>query len=177
MESIKDTLLAIAEAIRQHMAYILETGKYPLSRNSSKLLKTMKVEVQQARNAKGQYQGFTPDAKLVAYLEFYAEYLDKGRYSVKEKPAIKKVPLSVLLAWISKRRLRGRVRKGKGKGRFISNNQLAFMIQNSIYKNGIRGRHFIQPAFDKGAELFDIYINNQLLDDMTHELDTQLKFK
>ncbi|MBA9076080.1 hypothetical protein [Rufibacter quisquiliarum] len=176
MEAIKDTLQAIGEAMRLHMIKALESGKHPLDRNTSKSLKSLSVQVNQSRNAAGQFQGFSPSSQVVLWAEDYLEYLNWGRYSVKEKPSIKKVPISALLKWIKQRRIRGRVRKGKGAGRFISDNRLAFMIQNSIYKNGIRGRHFIQPALKHGDELFDIYINNQLLEDMTYEFDRVMKF-
>ncbi|MFB9863430.1 hypothetical protein [Rufibacter immobilis] len=172
MDSIKETLHSIGEAMRLHMIYVLEEEqKYPLDRNNSTLLKTLKVQVNQARNSLGQFQGFAPNSQVVLWAQKYIQWVDSGR-----KPFAEKVPIAALLSWIKKKKLKGRVRNGKGKGQFISDNKLAFMIRNSIYKNGIRGRHFIQPAFDKGTELFDIYINNQLLDDMTYELDKALKF-
>jgi len=172
MTNIRDVLQSIGEAIIQHALFLLETkGKYPLDRNTSKLLKSFRAEVKQGRNSKGQFEGFTPNAQLLLYAADYAFYLDQGRYSVAQKPSIKKVPIAAILEFIKRRRIRGRVRKGKGQGRFISNNQLAYMIQNSIYKNGIRGRHFIQPAFAEGQRLVELYLDNQLLDDMTYDLD------
>ncbi|MDF7810657.1 hypothetical protein [Hymenobacter sp. YC55] len=82
--------------------------------------------------------------------------MDLGR-----KLLAKKVPLSALLTFIKQRNLQGRNKKS---GKFIERNRLAFMIQNAIYRNDIRGRHFIEPAFAIGQELTDIYLNNQLLD-------------
>lgn len=172
MTNIRDILQAIGEGIIQHALFILESkGRYPLDRSTSSLLKSFRVEVKQGRNAKGQFEGFTPNAQLLLYAADYAFYLDQGRYSAAQKPGIKKVPIAALLEFIKRRRIRGRKKTGKGRGRFITANQLAFAIQNSIYKNGIRGRNFIQPAFDEGQRLVELYLDNQLLDDMTYDLD------
>lgn len=171
MTELRDTLQAIGEAIIQHAIFLLESkGRYPLDRSTSRLLKSFRAEVKQGRNSKGQFEGFTPNAQLLVFAADYAIYLDQGR-----KPGVKKVPIAALLEFIKRRRIRGRVRKGKGRGRFITANQLAFIIQNAIYKNGIKGRNFIQPAFDEGQRLVDIYLNDQLLDDMTYELDRKFK--
>jgi len=183
MNSIKDTLQAIGEAIIQHMLFTLENkGRYPLDRNKSKLLKSFKAEVQQGRNSKGRFEGFTPNAQLTIYAEKYAEWLDRGR-----KPFTKRVPISAILEFIKKRNLRLRDRKtgrfqrkrwrgrNRDTGRFESINVLAFMIQNSIYKKGIQGRNFIQPGFDEGQRLVELYLDTELLDDITYELDRTLK--
>lgn len=141
-------------------------GKYPLRKNSQ-LKRTAKVEVKQARGSSGRFEGYTASSSLILYAEEYAVYLDRGR------PARfgKKVPHDALLDFIKNRNLRGRDKKT---GKFMEANRFAWILQNAIYKNGIRGRHFIQPAFDLGAELVDIYLNNQLLDAMCFELDRTL---
>ncbi|MDF7810761.1 hypothetical protein [Hymenobacter sp. YC55] len=178
---IRDILLAIGEAIRAELLRLADAnGKYPL-RSNSKLKQTARVEVTQGRGTSGRFEGYTANSALQLYAEEYAVYLDAGR-----KPFTKKVPIAALVQFIKNRNLRLRDRqtgrfsrkrvtlKGKDGAPNVSVNQLAFMIQNAIYKNGIRGRHFIQPAFDLGQNLVEIYLDNQLLDSISYQLDRQL---
>lgn len=168
---IRDILLAIGEAIRTEMLRGLnENGRFPLRKNSA-LAKSLRVEVSQGRAASGRFEGYSANSALTLYARDYAVWLDQGR-----RPGVKKVPISALLLFIKQRGL-GQARGARGRfgKRSISANQLAFMIQNAIYKNGIRGRHFIQPAFSLGQELTDIYLDNQLLDGISYDLDRQLQ--
>jgi len=64
----------------------------------------------------------------------YIQNLDRGR-----KPGARKVPLQAILKWLKKI---GRP----------STNALAFRIQKSIYKRGIKPREFIAKAFLKMDE-------------------------
>ena len=163
---IKEILLAIGEAIRTEMLRLAnENGKYPL-RADSKLAKTMRVEVKQGRASSGRFEGYTANSALRLYAQEYAVYLDHGR-----KPFTKRVPREAIIEFIKNRRLKW---KDKKSGRFLSNNTMAFLIQNAIYKRGIRGRHFIQPGFDLGQHLIDLYLDNQLLDSLTYELERTL---
>lgn len=168
---IRDILLAIGEAVRKELLRgANENGRYTLRTNSA-LAKSLRVEVTQGRGASGRFEGYTANSALQLYAKDYAVYLDAGR-----KKFAKKVPISALLLFIKQRGIgQARGKGGRYGKRSISANQLAFMIQNAIYKNGIRGRHFIQPAFDVGQNLVDIYLNNQLLDSMSYELDRTLK--
>ena len=161
--AVNDTLLAIGEAIIQHIYFVLESGRYPLNRRTSPLLKSLQAKVGQQRDAGGR---FTAQASLELYALDYLEYLDRGRPKF-----TKKVPLDAILKWMRKRKIFNR----NSGGQFKSANQLAFIIQNSIYRNGIRGRNFLQPAFDEGQRLMDIYLNNDLLSDLTYELDQHFK--
>jgi hypothetical protein len=179
---IRDILLAIGEAVKRELLRgANENGKYPL-RPGSPLAASLRVEVTQARSSGGQFAGYTADSALSVYAKDYAVWLDSGR-----KPFAKKVPIRAIIQFIKNRGLKLRDRKtgrfagkritikSRNGGPDIQTNQLAFMIQNSIYKNGIRGRHFIQPAFDVGQNLVSIYLDNQLLDGITYELDRTLK--
>jgi hypothetical protein len=168
---IRDVLLAIGEAVRKELLRGLnENGRYPLRTNSA-LAKSLRVEVTQGRGASGRFEGYTANSALALYAADYAEYVDKGR-----KKFAKKIPISALLIFIKNRGL-GQVRQKSGRfgGRTISANSLAFAIQTAIYKSGLRGRHFIQPAFDVGQNLVEIYLDNQLLDGLCYELDRTLK--
>jgi hypothetical protein len=169
---IRDVLQAIGAAIAREMVRLLNTnGRYPLRPNSAlakQLLSGDAVKVRQGRTGGGQFAGYTADSRLELFALDYAQWLNTGR-----KPGARKVPISALLTFIKNRNLRGRDKKS---GKFLESNRLAFMIQNAIYKNGIRGRHFIEPAFAMGQELVDIYLNNQLLDGLTYELEQTLNF-
>jgi len=83
----------------------------------------------------------SPEA-LTVWMAEYGKYVISGR-----KKFAKKVPISALLKWLKKIGLQGRNKRG----RFISHNSLAFAIQTSIWKNGIRGRDFIKPLLEGGA--------------------------
>lgn len=71
---------------------------------------------------------------LTLYAFDYYEWLSIGR-----KPFLKKVPLDALIYWIR----HYRIPSGRGKN---SVTRLAFKIQNAIYKNGIKGKGFIEPV-------------------------------
>jgi len=178
---IRDILQAIGGAILAEMFRLVDAnGKYPL-RSNSKLKRTARVDVKQGRGAGGQFEGYTANSALQLYAEEYAVYLDSGR-----KRFAKKVPITAILEFIKNRNLRLRDRKtgryarktvtlkGRDGAEPMTVNQLAFIIQNAIYKNGIRGRHFIQPAFDLGQNLVEIYLDNQLLDGLCYELERRL---
>jgi hypothetical protein len=142
-------------------------ARFP-QRKNSKLKRTAKAVVQQGRGASGRFEGYTASSSLQVYMEEYAQKLDAGR-----APGGKKVPLSALLDFIKNRNLRGRDKKT---GKYTDANRLAWIIQNAIYRNGIRGRHFLAGAWDLAQQLTDIYINNQLLDGLTLELEQTLQF-
>lgn len=95
-----------------------------------------------------------PDGdKLHIYLNHYGRYVISGR-----RKFVKKVPISALLGWIKKNNIQPRNRGGKA----ISQNSLAWAIQISIYKNGIRGRDFLTPALagavDEAAKMIEQYL-------------------
>lgn len=94
----------------------------------------------------------------------YYDYVDRGR-----KAGIRKVPIDALLNWISKKRIKGR----SAKGRFISNNQLAFAIQTSIFKVGIKGKLFDVAVDETIDEVTDVILDQQALDTVTIELDLE----
>ena len=92
----------------------------------------------------------------------YAQYVDGGRVI-----GAKKVPISALIKWIRRYRVAGR----NTKGRFVkrtsdSVNSLAFAIQTSIYKNGIKARPFIQNTIRFGKELLAQYVEQSLLPEL-----------
>lgn len=165
---IREFLQALGQAVLTEMWRLYdERSKYPLRKNSQ-LKRTARVQVNQARDAGGRFAGYTANSSLTLLAEEYLVYLDSGR-----KPGGKKVPISALLTFIKNRNLRGRDKKS---GRFLESNRLAWMIQASIFRHGIRGKHMIAPALEHGNELLDIYLNNDLLDSITLDFERTFQF-
>ena len=95
----------------------------------------------------------------------YFRYIDSGR-----KPKARKVPVEALIKWIKKKNITPR------KGQSV--NSLAFAIQQSIYKVGIKARKFIDPVIgltietlsEELAVSLSVQIANAIADDMTFTL-------
>jgi hypothetical protein len=168
---IRDILRAIGEAIvREMLRGLNENGKYPLRRNSA-LVKSLRVEVTQGRGAGGRFEGYTANSALALYAKDYAVYLDAGR-----RPGGKKVPISALLQFIKNRGIgQARGKNGRFGARSISANQLAWMIQNSIYVNGLKGRSFIAPALKLGSTMLELHLDTEMINSLTMELEKSLK--
>ena len=77
---------------------------------------------------------------IISYMAEYGQWVVSGR-----RKFVKKVPIAALLDWIKIKGISPRSLNGT---KPISTNQLAFAIQNTIFKNGIKGRDFITPAID-----------------------------
>lgn len=94
------------------------------------------------------------DNNLVLVANDYYLWLSTGR-----KRGARKVPIAALLSWIKDYRIKGRSRTS---GRFITNNQLAFAIQTSIYKNGIKGRKYADKVDEITTEILAEQLAEQL---------------
>lgn len=189
--ALEELGLLLIEAAR---AYLMTTGPYPLKMRNSKLLQSMTTQVQQSRNAKGQFGGFDASG-LSVFVQDYAKYVISGR-----RPFAKKVPIAALVEWIKikgvgegnlprasirTRNAQGRlVRRRTADGRFIdrnaitalSINKLAWAIQASIYRNGIKGRDFVRVAIDAGEKAFTAWLDTHALDAITKDLDNVFTF-
>lgn len=98
----------------------------------------------------------------------YAEDVDKGIGPGKI------VSIVVLEQWIRKNRIRPR----QANGTFMSFLQFAYLIQRSIYRRGLNGRNFINPAITLGEniimeliEINGIIIADQIIDESLLVLD------
>ena len=99
---------------------------------------------------------------VTAYMIEYGQWVISGR-----RKFVKKVPIAALLQWIQDKGITPREINGKT----ISTNQLAFAIQNGIFKNGIKGRDFITPAVNDD---FVALAEQMVLDAMVDEVDQVL---
>lgn len=91
------------------------------------------------------------------YLEFlgadYMDFVDRGvsgkerRYDTPYRFTNKMPPRKEILKWVNKKRMRLK----DDKGRFVKNgqNSLAFLIQRSIFKKGLKPSLFFTKPFEK----------------------------
>lgn len=115
-------------------ALMAELGKQRLS--TSELAKGLKVEVE--------------DDELSLFVADYAAYIEGGR-----KALARRVPINVILTWIKQ--------KGISSGHY-STLSLAFAIQTSIYKHGLKPRPFVAPALDRIEQLTEDAVTDLLND-------------
>ena len=87
----------------------------------------------------------TPTVKIESL--DYLKYLDSGR-----RAGAKKIPIQIILKWIKKKKIRPRNARGQFKSMTL--NQLAWVIQRSIFRIGIRPRNIIKKSFEQIDELY-----------------------
>jgi len=91
----------------------------------------------------------------------YFRYIDSGR-----RPKARKVPVEALIKWIKKKGITPRGNQ--------SVNSLAFAIQNSIYKVGIKARKFIDPVIGLTIETLSeelaVSLSVQIADSIAEEM-------
>jgi hypothetical protein len=80
----------------------------------------------------------------------YLKFLDTGR-----RAGGKKIPIQIILKWIKRKKIRPRNAKGQFKSMTL--NQLAYVIQRSIFRIGIRPRNILKNTF---KEIDELYKNN-----------------
>jgi hypothetical protein len=158
------TITAIYEAVGgviiDTIIYQLKSyAKYPIDYQDSSLIKSLDYDIgfKERDLETGRFKGI----KLTLFANDYLQWLDKGR-----KPGTKKVPIDALIKFIKKRKLQQKFRKAtkRGRGRYMSLNQIAFMIQASIYKKGIKPRNVLIPALEEGQKVLQAYLDRELLD-------------
>ena len=93
----------------------------------------------------------------------YFEYASGGR-----RPRARKVPIKDLLSWIKQYGIRPRAGQ--------TTNQLAFAIQQSIYKNGIKKKNYADPVeetlTDLSAEATAEVLSEVIVDAIADSLET-----
>lgn len=119
-------------------------------------------------------KGIDVDSDLINSFEFdivhgrlqikandYFKYVDKGR-----RAGADKVPITPLIRWMRKYR----VRPNSGQ----TYTQLAYAIQQSIYKSGIRGKNYLDKLYetygDITEEQLSEYLEESLLNDIVNSL-------
>lgn len=107
----------------------------------------------------------TEDNGLKLIAEEYFEYYINGR-----KPGARKVPIYALLKWIKRYKSKiGQFRDKKG--RYISDNSMAFAIQTAIFKNGILRKTYIDTFFTLNEKL----VNDIIVEEISKFLEKKVE--
>ena len=93
----------------------------------------------------------------------YFTYVSTGR-----RARARKVPVLELIKWLKKKNIQP--------GNRQSHNSLAFALQNSIYKTGIKGKNFIDPVINVTLEILSEYIAEDLSEMTAEEIARQMTF-
>lgn len=118
--------------------YIAANGKtYKGLNQTSALVNSVKVFVD-------------ADAGIEVIANDYFINIDKGR-----RPRVKRVPFNIIFKWIKEKGIIPRSSNGQFKS--MTRNQLAWVIQKSIYKNGIRARNIIDKVL---LDIYHLYKDN-----------------
>ncbi|GHM98851.1 hypothetical protein WSM22_03410 [Cytophagales bacterium WSM2-2] len=86
--------------------------------------------------------------QILMYVNDYYQSVSAGR-----KPNAKKIPVYAIIRWIKKNSIQSTK---------YSLNQLAFVIQTAIYKNGIRGKKFIDTVENSVLDVAQVKIGDNL---------------
>ncbi len=160
------------EVLRQYGKFVVQQSRSRLTKGRNRrthnatgsLYQSLEYELQQ-----------DPDTLLVAFdMNDYGAYLDQGVSGTKKKYNTpfsytnKKPPIKSLLSWIKTKRIRFRDKKGKfTKGSYRS---IAFVMQNSIYKKGIKPTLFFTKPFEQAYVKYEKDILKAFLKDAQDSL-------
>ena len=119
------------------------------------------------------------------YMADYGTFVDKGVSGNKKKQKFKdylgktisspykyttkQPPPNILAKWISKKGMKGRVKKT---GRFISHMALAFIIGRKIKRDGIKSLAFFQKPLGLGLKQFGQELLGNVKEDIINNLTT-----
>tara|TARA_R110000868_G_scaffold408585_5_gene691971 strand:- start:2172 stop:2624 length:453 start_codon:yes stop_codon:yes gene_type:complete len=93
----------------------------------------------------------------------YLEYIDSGR-----KPGAKKIPIKDLIRWLKKTGI-----SKTNKGAKLIN--LAFIIQKSIYKKGIKSKNILKPIEKEMEAILEIRFEEEFLKAVEEDITKSLK--
>jgi hypothetical protein len=100
---------------------------------------------------------------LLMYVNDYYKSVSEGR-----KPKEKKIPIYSLIQWIKKYNITSTK---------YPSGQLAYIIQRSIYLNGIKGKHFLEQVQESVTDSVEIKLADGLEELIADSLYTALKVK
>jgi hypothetical protein len=136
----------------------------------SRFTKELELVVQQVLADRGVKQNsdlsssvefvYTRDSIQMVVNDYYSQ-VSAGR-----KPSAKKIPIYALINWIKKNNITSTK---------YSTNQLASVIQRSIYKQGIKGKNFIQLVEDSVADLVEERFSDSLEEIIADSLYTSFQ--
>jgi hypothetical protein len=114
---------------------------YPLK--NSRLEKSIKAEIK-----------VEPIPYFAIQMNDYGLFVDLGR-----RPGVGKVPIQALVDWIKRKKI-----NKKTTGRNITDIELAYRIQNAIFRHGINPRPFINEAIVLAEAMVDGLIDTYTSD-------------
>jgi hypothetical protein len=103
------------------------------------------------------------DNVFVLVANDYFTYVSTGR-----RPRARKVPIEDLLKWMKDKGLRPKAGQ--------TYNQLAFAIQDAIYKNGIKAKNYINPVMDVTTDIISEDFAENLSEQICTEIAEDLTF-
>ena len=103
------------------------------------------------------------DESFVLLANDYLTYIDSGR-----RPRARKIPVVELIKWLRKKNIKPRY------GQTI--NSLAYAIQNSIYKSGIRAKHLLDPMMNQTLDVLEEYLAEDLSASIADEIAETMTF-
>jgi len=103
------------------------------------------------------------DDQFILIANDYFRWVNSGK-----RPMARKVPVEVLLKWMR--------RKGIKPTRGQTYNSMAFALQNSIYKSGIKARNIVDPIINVTLDILAEYIAEDLSVSIADELAETMTF-
>lgn len=156
------------EVMREFGQYVVSQSRSALTRKkknlSSTLYKSLDFDVVETSDS----------IKTVFEMAYYGQFQDQGvsgterKYNTPYSYRSKKPPHGAILNWVKARKIRFR----DSKGRFTRGNyrSIAFVIQNSIYKKGIKPSLFFTRPYNLGIERYEKRIVEAFLKDLGNRL-------
>jgi len=136
------------EYLNAFAKYVIQQSRSNLSKQNKnvdkKLYNSLDKEIEVGANS----------FRLAFLMEDYGTFQDKGvsgtqkKYNTPFSYKSKKPPLKPITDWVKKRRFQFR----KDNGKFMSYQSTAFLVRNSIFKNGIKPSLFFTKPFEKAFE-------------------------
>lgn len=135
--------------------YLNSFAKYVIQQSRSNLSKQNKnVDKKLYNSLDNEIEVGANSFRLAFLMEDYGTFQDKGvsgtkrKYNTPFSYKSKKPPLKPITEWVTKRRFQFR----KDNGKFMSYQSTAFLVRNSIFKNGIKPSLFFTKPFEKAFE-------------------------
>ena len=158
--------------------YVIKQARTNLTKGkknvNKKLYNSLKFKV--LKNANGDYS-------VDFYMLDYGTFIDKGVSGTRNQQSYrntqnkviispyrytsKRPPATLLEKWIKARWLKGR---NKDTGRFITDKAFSFVLQNSIFKKGIKGISFFSRPIYLGTRKFGQEILDSLKKDIVNKV-------
>lgn len=156
------------DVMQQFGKYVVSQSRSALTRKkknlSSTLYKSLQYEVVETSDS----------IKTVFDMAYYGTFQDLGvsgtekKYNTPYSYRSKKPPHKAILQWVKARRIRFR----DSKGRFTAGSyrSIAFVIQNSIYRKGIKPSLFFTRPYNLAVKRYEDELVKAFIEDISKDL-------